>query len=188
MNIAIIIILGLVALIAIVVMIAISMYNSLVRLQALVQEAWSGIDVQLKRRFDLIPSLVATVKQYAGHEEKIFQEVARLRSSYMQATTIDQKIAAEAGLQGVLKTLFAVAENYPTLKANENFMRLQQELSSLEHEIQLARRYYNGAARNYNSAIATFPTSLIASFGSFTRVSYFEVTDAQQREHPGVKF
>ena len=163
-------------------------YNSLVQQRALTDEAFSGMDVQLKRRYDLIPNLVATVKQYAGHEKDIFENVTRLRAAALGAQTIDQKIEAEKGLTSALKTLFAVAENYPNLKANENFQHLQKELSALEHELQLSRRYYNGAARNYNIKIASFPSSIIASIFNFLRVPYFEVTSAQERENPGVKF
>jgi len=162
-------------------------YNKLIRLKALVDEGWSGIDVQLKRRYDLIPNLVATVKQYAGHEKGVFEEVTRLRTATMTAQTLDQKVEAEKGLTTALKTLFAVAENYPELKANENFMHLQKELAAIEQEIQLSRRYYNGAARNYNIANSAFPSSIVASLFSFTRVPYFEV-NASERENPGVKF
>lgn len=165
----------------------IGVYNSLVREKAMVDEAWSGIDVQLKRRYDLIPNLVATVKQYATHERGVFDEVTRLRSAAIGAQTIEQKVEAEKGLSHALKTLFAVAENYPELKANENFMHLQKELATLEHEIQLSRRYYNGAARNYNIAATSFPSSFVASLFSFARVPYFEV-NAAERENPTVKF
>jgi len=163
-------------------------YNRLVHGKALVDEAWSGMDVQLKRRYDLIPNLVATVKQYAAHEKTLFEDIARYRSVALTAPTVEQKVDAEKNLAGTLKTLFAVAENYPELKANENFMHLQKELSALEHEIQLSRRYYNGAARNYNISIASFPTSVLASLFSFHRAAYFEVVAPAEREHPGVKF
>ena len=163
-------------------------YNGLVRLKAMVDEAWSGIDVQLKRRYDLIPNLVATVKQYAAHEKGVFEEVARARSVSMHATTVEQKSDAEKGLSAALKTLFAVAENYPTLKANENFMALQKELSLLESEIQLSRRYYNGTARNYNIKVQTFPSSIAARFAGFEKVAYFELDNPQERQAPKVSF
>lgn len=173
---------------ALAVIYVISTFNKLVHLKALLEEAWSGIDVQLKRRSDLIPNLVEVVKQYAGHEKGIFEEIARMRAASMQSTTIDQKLEAEKGLTGALKTLFAVVENYPTLKANENFMSLQKELSNLEHEIQLSRRYYNGASRNYNILVQSFPSSLVASFSNHRTVSYFELASALERENPRVRF
>lgn len=167
---------------------AIFAYNKFVQLKAMLDEAWSGIDVQLKRRYDLIPNLVATVKQYATHEKGIFEEIARMRAASLNAHGIEQKSEAESGLSQTLRTLFAVAENYPQLKANENFMSLQKDLSSLEHEIQLSRRYYNGAARNYNMMIRTFPNNLIASIANFEAVPYFELSNAAERENPQVKF
>jgi len=163
-------------------------FNNLVHLKALIDEAWSGIDVQLKRRYDLIPNLVATVKQYATHEKGIFEEIARARSASMSATTVDQKADAEKGLTHALRTLFAVAENYPNLKANENFLALQKELSALEHEIQLSRRYYNGAARNFNVVVQSFPSRIVAGMGGFNPVSYFELGSAAERENPKVQF
>ena len=167
---------------------AIGGYNGLVRLKALVDEGWSGIDVQLKRRYDLIPNLVAVVKQYSIHEQSVLENVTKYRSVAMNATTVEGKGQAEAGLTGALKTLFAVAENYPNLKANENFMSLQKSLSDIENDVQLARRYYNGTVRNYMSTKMTFPTNLIASLGGFQNVAYFELTAPEQREAPQVKF
>ena len=163
-------------------------YNKLVHLKALIDEAWSGIDVQLKRRYDLIPNLVATVKQYATHEKDIFDNVARMRAASMNATGIEQKAEAEKGLSSALRTLFAVAENYPDLKANANFLSLQKELSNLEHEIQLSRRYYNGTARNYNVLVRSFPSRIVASFSGFESVSYFELNSSAERENPRVQF
>lgn len=166
----------------------VSGYNRLVRFKALLNEGLSGIDVQLKRRYDLIPNLVAVVKQYATHEKDTFEKVTELRTRSMNATTVSEKVAAEAGLTQALKTLFAVAENYPNLKANENFMSLQKDLSSIEHELQLARRYYNGTARNYNILVQTFPSNIIASFGGFKQSPYFELSSTQEREVPRVNF
>jgi LemA protein len=163
-------------------------YNQLVRLKALLDEAWSGIDVQLKRRYDLIPNLVALVKQYSTHEKEIFEEVARMRSLSMNATGIQEKSQAESGLTQALRTLFAVVENYPELKANENFLALQSDLRDIEHEIQLSRRYYNGTARNYNILTSTFPSSLIASLTGFHKQPYFELTNQAERENPKVTF
>ena len=150
-------------------------------------EGWSGIDVQLKRRYDLVPNLVNVVQGYRIHEKEVLEKVTQMRSASMNATTIDQKADAEKGLTGALKTLFAVAENYPDLKANENFSKLQQQLADLESEIQLARRYYNGSARNYNISIQSFPANTIANLFSFTKVPYFEL-GAGERENPTVKF
>ncbi|MFZ5954564.1 MAG: LemA family protein [Candidatus Dependentiae bacterium] len=163
-------------------------FNKLVHLKALVDEAWSGIDVQLKRRYDLIPNLVAVVKQYATHEKSIFEQIAQARSAAINARGVEDKAAAESGLTQTLKTLFAVAENYPNLKANENFLSLQQDLGTIENDIQLARRYYNGAARNYNVAVATFPSRIIASMSGYEKVPYFELTIGAEREVPQVKF
>lgn len=166
---------------------AIGIYNKLIRGKALVEEGSSGINVQLKRRYDLIPNLVAVVKQYSIHEQQVLENVTKLRANAINAQTFEQKIEAEKGLTGALKTLFAVAENYPELKANENFMHLQKELASLEHEIQLARRYYNGTARNYNVVVHSFPTNIIAKMYAFGSVPYFQ-TSEQETETPQIKF
>ncbi len=166
----------------------ISVYNRLVQLQSLSQEGWSGIDVQLKRRYDLVPNLVGVVEGYKIHEKEVLENVTKMRAASMSATTIDGKAEAEKGLTGALKTLFAVAENYPDLKANENFLSLQQELSTLETEIQLARRYYNGTARNLNIAVRSFPSNFIANMFGFAKASYFELDDKAEREAPKVKF
>ena len=144
--------------------------------------------MQLKRRYDLIPNLVAVVKQYSIHEQTVLENVTKYRSVAMGATTVESKAQAEAGLTQALKTLFAVSENYPNLKANENFMSLQKSLGDLENDIQLARRYYNGTVRNYMSSKMSFPTNIIASFGGFKDAAYFELTAAEQREAPQVKF
>ena len=167
---------------------AVGGYNGLIRLKALVDEGWSGIDVQLKRRYDLIPNLVAVVKQYSIHEQSVLENVTKYRSVAMNATTVESKAQAEAGLTSALKTLFAVSENYPNLKANENFMSLQKTLTDIENDVQLARRYYNGTVRNYMSKKLSFPTNIIASFGNFENVAYFELSAPEQREAPQVKF
>lgn len=167
---------------------AIGQYNRLIKAHALVNEGWSGIDVQLKRRYDLIPNLVATVQGYATHEKSVFETVTKMRTAAMGATTVDSKIQAEAGLSGALKTLFAVAENYPELKANQNFQELQKELSAIENEIQLARRYYNGTARNYNILVQTVPTSIVARLMDFAKAPYFELGSAAEKEAPRVDF
>ena len=167
---------------------AVISYNRLVQLKALVDEGWSGVDVQLKRRYDLVPNLVAVVQQYSIHEKEVLENVTKMRAASMGATTIDAKAEAEKGLTGALKTLFAVAENYPDLKASENFLGLQQELSTLETEIQLARRYYNGTARNYNVSVLSFPSNIVANMFSFTKSAYFELDRPEEREAPKVKF
>jgi LemA protein len=175
---------GVLAIIGFVIM----LYNGLIKLKTLVDEAWSGIDVQLKRRYDLIPNLVETVKGYAKHEEKIFEKVAELRSGAMNATSPEEKAKAEGELTKTLKTLFAVAENYPELKANENFLSLQSSLQEIEGEIEKSRRYYNGAVRDYNIKIAVFPANLIAGMLGFKTRAFFEVESEEERKNVKVSF
>jgi LemA protein len=162
----------------------VGLYNGLIRLKVLVDEAWSGIDVQLKRRYDLIPNLVETVKGYAKHEKETFEKIAELRSAAMKAQGVADKSKIENQLTSTLKTLFAVAENYPELKANENFLELQTTLNQIEDEIQGARRYYNGAVRDFNTKIMVFPNSLIAGMLGFKAREFFE---AQEGERENVK-
>jgi len=176
-----------VILIVIVILWSITAYNNFVRTDALAQEGWSGVDVQLKRRYDLIPNLVAVVKQYAIHEKETLERVISMRSISAGATDINQIAKAEAGLTQALKTLFAVAENYPELKANQNFLALQKDLGDIEHEIQLSRRYYNGAVRNYNILVDVFPSNIIAKFASFQKRPYFEMEEIE-RQAPKVQF
>jgi LemA protein len=166
----------------------VSSYNKLVQLKALLDEAWSGVDVQLKRRYDLIPNLVAVAKQYGIHEKEIFEEIARQRNMSAHATSIEQKSQAEQGLTHALKSLFAVVENYPTLKANENFMALHHSLEEIEQELQLARRYYNGTVRNYNVAVQTFPSGIVARLSGFAKAPYFELASTAERENVRVSF
>lgn len=163
-------------------------YNKLTHVKALVQEAWSGIDVQLKRRYDLIPNLVDTVKGYSVHEKNIIEDIVRMRAASMGATGVHEKESAEVSLNQSLKTLFALAEQYPDLKANQNFLELQKELASIEQELQLSRRYYNGTVRNYKVLIRQFPSTLIASLFKFSDVPYFEITESQERDVPKIKF
>lgn len=165
----------------------IGMYNSLVQLRVRCDSAWSDIDVQLKRRHDLIPNLVETVKGYAAHEKGTFENIAKFRSQAMQANTPEDKAAAENQLTGALKTLFAVAENYPELKANEEFMQLQNSLSQTEDSIQNSRRYYNAVVRDLNTKIQSFPTNILAGMFGFTQRQFFE-TAAADREPVQVKF
>lgn len=163
------------------------MYNSLVQLRVRCDSAWSDIDVQLKRRHDLIPNLVETVKGYAAHEKGTFENIAKFRSQAMQATTPGDKAAAENQLTGALKSLFAVAENYPELKASEEFTQLQGSLSQTEDQIQNARRYYNAVVRDLNTKIQSFPTNILAGMFGFTQRQFFE-TAAADREPVQVKF
>ena len=163
-------------------------YNRLVRLNAYAKEGWSGIDVQLKRRYDLIPNLVSVVKQYSIHEKETLERVTEMRSFSMGTTQVDKKAEAEAGLTRALKSLFAVAESYPDLKANENFLALQKDLGAIEQDLQLARRYYNGAVRNYNVATETFPSNIVARMLGFSSRPYFQVASEQEREAPKVDF
>jgi len=165
-------------------------YNALVRVRQMVQEAWSGIDVQLKRRADLIPNLVETVKGYAKHETETLEKVTemRTRAQAVPAGDIAGRAAAEGMLSQALGRLMAVAEAYPDLKANENFLDLQQSLDKLEGEIQMARRYYNGSARELNVKVESFPSNLIANTFGFTKADYFELENAADRERPDVKF
>jgi len=153
------------------------LYNSLVQLKVLVDEAWSGIDVQLKRRYDLIPNLVETVKGYAKHEKQTFEKIAELRTSAMNAKTVAEKSKADGMLTETLKTLFAVAENYPELKANQNFLELQGSLNEIEGELQGARRYYNGTVRDFNTKIMVFPNNLLANMLGFKAREFFQAEE-----------
>lgn len=163
-------------------------YNKLVKLKNFKDEAWSGIDVQLKRRFDLVPNLVETVKGYAAHEQQTFEDITKARSAITQAgPDATKRIEAENALTGTLRTLFAVAENYPELKANTNFLELQKQLSDIENDLQLARRYYNGTARNLNTATQRFPAVLVARMFGFVPSAYFEAAETEKTT-PQVKF
>jgi len=159
--------------IAAVVMFVAGIYNGLVKLRVLVDEAWSGIDVQLKRRYDLIPNIVETVKGYAKHEKSTFEKVAELRTVAMKTEGVAAQGKIENQITSALKTIFAVAENYPELKASEGFRDLQGSLSEIEEEIQGARRYYNGTVRDFNTKIVVFPTNLIAGMLGFKEREFF---------------
>ncbi len=169
---------------------AIFAYNRLVTLRNRAKEAWADIDVQLKRRYDLIPNLVETVKGYASHEKTVFEDVTNARTKAMGATAPADKAQAENMLSGTLKSLFAVAENYPELKANQNFLQLQAELTDTEDKIQAARRFYNGTVMALNTAEQTFPTNLMASSFAFAPMDLFELgeADAAAREPVKVQF
>lgn len=170
---------------------AIALYNGLIKLKNRVDEAWSDIDVQLKRRYDLIPNLISTVKGYAAHESGTFQKVTEARTAAMAAQASgDAKAQAEAEnmLSSTLKSIFALAENYPDLKANENFLELQRELSDTEDKIQASRRFYNGNVRDFNTKIELFPNNIIAGILNFTKREFFEVGDEKERENVKVEF
>lgn len=152
-------------------------YNGLVKLKVRVDEAWSDITVQLKRRADLIPNLVNSVKGYAKHEKGVFEEVTKARAAVVNAKGVKETADAENALSGTLKSLFAVAENYPDLKANQNFIQLQDELVDTEDKIQAARRFYNGGVRDLNTKVKLFPTNIFAGMLGFTQRDFFEVDD-----------
>ena len=154
----------------------------------MVKEGWSGIDVQLKRRYDLIPNLIHTVKGFMEHERKIFSDIAALRTSAMQATTPEGKSVNENVLAEKLAQLMITVEAYPTLKSDENFLELQREMSEVEDHIQYARRYYNGAVRNFNIGIQTFPSNLFAFFFGFTEYHYFELKSVDERQNFDASF
>ncbi len=166
-------------------------YNRLVTLRQRVAEAWADIDVQLKRRHDLIPNLVETVKGYAAHERGVFEEVTRARAAAVSAgaqATPEQRAQAENQLTGALRSLFAVAENYPQLQAVQEFKDLSENLTATEDKIAFARRFYNGNVRDYDTALQTFPTNLFASALGFKAAEYFEISEPAEREVPQVKF
>ncbi|MFC1687565.1 LemA family protein [Patescibacteria group bacterium] len=174
--------------IAAIVLWLISVFNSLIRLRNQTDEAWSDIDVQLKRRYDLIPNLVETVKGYAKHERELFEKVTQARTAAMGAQTPEDKGKAENMLTGTLKSLFAVAENYPELKANQNFAKLQDELSDTENKIQAARRFYNGNVRDFNTKTQVFPNNMIAGMLGFKKYDFFEVEEEGERKNVKVSF
>lgn len=163
-------------------------YNSLVKLKNRAKEAWADIDVQLKRRYNLIPNLVETVKGYATHEREVFENVTEARARAMGAKDVKEKQEAENALSQTLKTLFAVSEGYPELKASQNFLELQRELRDTEDKIQAARRFYNTNVRDLSIRIESFPANLIVSFFGFKKMELFELTAAEEREAPKVKF
>jgi LemA protein len=177
------------ALLAIVIAVAISTYNKLVRLRNTVRSSWSDIDVQCKKRYDLVPNLVETVKGYAAHEKTVFEKVTQARSMAMQAASPQEMAKAENLIRDTLKSLFAVAEAYPELKANANFQQLQSQLQELENTIEYARRYYNAVVRDYNTVIESFPSNLIASQFKFEKEQFFELESPEaERKAPRVSF
>ncbi len=173
---------------AIVVLWVIYAYNSFIRLINRAKEAWADIDVQLKRRYDLIPNLINTVKGYAVHESGIFDNVGKARAAAMGATNIADKGQAENMLTGALKSIFAVAEAYPDLKANQNFLELQRELSDTENKIQASRRFYNTNVRDLNTSIESFPNNVIASTFNFIKMEFFQLEEESAKESVKVSF
>lgn len=164
--------------------IAVVIYNGLVRSKNQVDEAWSDIEVQLKRRYDLIPNLMETVKGYAAHESGVFEKVTAARTAAMGATTMTEKLKDENMLSGALKSLFAVAENYPELKANQNFLQMQNDLTDTEDKIQAARRFYNGNVRDYNTKIQQFPGNIFASMFGFGKREFFDIDEKGPEGQP----
>ncbi len=177
----------LLVIIVVIVLAVVGMYNGLVRLKNRVEEAWSDIDVQLKRRHDLIPNLIATVKGYAAHEKEVFEKVTAARTAAISAGSTGDKVQAENMLSGALKSLFAVAEAYPDLKANQNFLELQRELTDTEDKIMASRRFYNGNVRDFNTKLQVFPTNLMASTLGFTAREFFEAAEGE-KENVKVEF
>lgn len=166
----------------------IAIYNALISGRNRVKESWSDIEVQLKRRYDLIPNLVETVKGYAAHEKNVLESVTQARTRAMGAQTAEEHAKAENFLTNTLKTLFAVSENYPDLKANVNFLELQRELSDTENKIQAARRFYNSNVMDYNTRIESFPSNLIALFFRFAKEEFFDLQEEAAKEPMKVKF
>ncbi len=167
---------------------AITIYNKLVKNRTLVEEGWSGMDVFLKKRYDLIPNLVETVKGYATHEKETFENVTQARANAMNASGVAEQQQAENNLNKALMNLYAVAEQYPDLKANTNFINLQNQVESLEGEIEKSRRYYNGTVRENNILVETFPSNIIAGMYGFVKQKFFELTNITERETPQIKF
>ncbi len=178
----------LVAVLAVVAVFVIGIYNRLVRLRVRTEDAWSSIDVQLKRRYDLIPNLVETVKGYAKHERETLEAVIKARQAGIDAGTVAEQAQAENMITGALRQLFALSEAYPDLKANTNFGQLQEELSSTENKIAFSRQHYNDTVSQYNSTLQTFPTNIVGNSFGFERRDFFEMEDAAQREAPQVSF
>jgi LemA protein len=177
-----------VAIIVIAVLYYVAKRNSIIGSRNRVDESWSGIDVQLKRRHDLVPNLVETVKGYASHESEVFEKATKARAEAMSAHSVADTSKAESNLSGALTDLRAVAENYPTLRATENFQQLSRNLSELEDEIQASRRIYNSNVQSYNTDIQQFPGSIIANQGNFTAREYFEIENPAEREPVSVSF
>ncbi len=177
-----------VGLVIVAILFFVSIYNSLVRLRNQVKNAWSQIDVQLKRRHDLIPNLIETVKGYMTHERDTLENITKARSEAMSAGTVGEKAKAESALDGAMSKFFLVVENYPDLKANQNFLSLQEELSSTENKISFARQAYNDQVLGYNNKIEMFPSNIVAGMFNFKQEEFFEIENKEEREVPKVQF
>lgn len=171
-----------------VLLVGVLFYNQLVKLKNMVAEGWSGIDVQLKKRSNLIPNLVDAVKGYMTHERELLEKVTELRAKSTRTADPAEKAKLEGALTRSLAQIFAVAEQYPDLKANENFLDLQGQLADIENDIEMARRYYNGTVRNLNIKVESFPSKIVAGMFGFSTAEFFEIEDAGDRETPSVKF
>ncbi len=180
--------LGLAGIVAVLGAWLVGIYNRLVKLKVRCQDGWASIDVQLKRRYDLIPNLVETVKGYAKHERETFEAVISARQAGIAAGNVQEQAQAENLISGALRQLFALSEAYPDLKANQNFTQLQEELSSTENKIAFARQHYNDTARQYNTRLESFPDNIVAGMFAFARRDFFEIELAEQRQAPQVKF
>lgn len=174
--------------IAVIIIALIALYNNLVKLSQRVKNAWAQVDVQLKRRYDLIPNLVNTVKGYAAHEQGTFEKITQARAAAISATTVEEQAKAENAITQSLKSLFAVAEAYPELKANTNFLQLQTELSDTENKISFSRQFYNDTVQKFNTAIQLFPANIFAGMMGFKSVDYFAVEDEAEKNPPQVNF
>jgi LemA protein len=182
---------GVIILVAVVLLIGLyvgGVYNRLVRARTMVEEGWSGIDVQLKKRYNLIPNLIETVKGYAKHEQETLNQVIVARNAAQTATGVKAQTTAENQLRTAMGNIFALAESYPELKANQNFMQLQNELSSIEDDVEKARRYYNGTVRENNVLVESFPSNMVAGMFNFYLAEFFEITDQAEKAVPKVKF
>lgn len=177
-----------ISLIILIIVYLVYIYNTLIKLRTMVNEAWSGIDVQLQKRHDLIPNIVKVVQGYASHEKNLFESITQLRTQGINAHNVKDQEAAEIGLSKALGSLFVVVENYPELKANQNFLELQKELSAVENDLQRARRYYNGSVRNYNILIEQFPSMFVAKASNHTTKDFFDITNQTERAVPDVNF
>jgi LemA protein len=182
------VVLGIVALVLLVAILLVVLYNRLVRLRNRAENAWAQVDVQLRRRYDLIPNLVETVKGYASHERTTFEEVTKARTAAQQAQTVQEQAKAENILTEAIGRLFAVAEQYPELRATENFQQLQSQLEDTEGKIAVSRQIYNDAVLTYDTALETVPTNIVGSMFSFEAREYFEVEEPAAREAPRVQF
>ncbi|HZX11698.1 MAG TPA: LemA family protein [Acidobacteriota bacterium] len=178
----------LIIIVAVFVFVAVGFYNSLINLRNRANNAWAQVDVQLRRRYDLIPNLIETVKGYAKHEREVFQKVTEARSKAIDAGSVKEQEQAENMLSGALKSLFAVVENYPELKANQNFLMLQEELAGTEGKIAYARQFYNDTVMKFNTKQQVFPSNIIANMFNFKEKEYFEIEEPAAREPVSVKF